>query len=554
MSGLNPRGYVKNAHGFLAPHTAAPFAYSDGHVAESKLAAALETCSDRSTYSIEMLGLCKGWVPYYHFTPQRANLLHPVRPLLQGAQVLELGAGCGALTRFLAEQARRVVALEGSPVRSRINAMRMQGLSSAVVVNDTIQDFQWAHKFDVVTLIGVLEYARQFDSQSPCPELRILEIARSWLKPGGHLLLAIENKLGIKYFAGAREDHFLEPYHGINNLYTPTSTATWGRRELEGLLHKAGFANLTQMIPLPDYKIPRTVLHQNCFDGSQPGIDPIPLISDAFHYDMQYFQPTFSLESVTRSLVDNGLMQDLCSSFFYIASPDAQTPPLNPDILAYHYGGKRLPQYLQETLFIRDGEEVRVEKKPLVPEAAKEAAARNDALRQTTGSEVYNNNPVYMERLLPIVNTPGWTVEDVCQWVRPFITLLESVSEKAPGGTRMVPGNYFDCTPFNCFWQEGTLVPFDLEWEMNNRLPLDLVAFRGLYMGLRAFGSMAQPHPDVPQGVVALAVTVLDQCKISLKTTDVEDYLGMNRDFLGATCMVNFSMEGQLGAQLPVRG
>ena len=100
MSGLNPRGYVKNAHGFLAPHTAAPFAYSDGHVAESKLAAALETCSDRSTYSIEMLGLCKGWVPYYHFTPQRANLLHPVRFLPQGQQRVNKGPGRSPLACF----------------------------------------------------------------------------------------------------------------------------------------------------------------------------------------------------------------------------------------------------------------------------------------------------------------------------------------------------------------------------------------------------------------------------------------------------------------------
>ena len=269
---------------------------------------------------------------------------------------------------------------------------------------------------------------------------------------------------------------------------------------------------------------------------------------------MQYFQPTFSLESVTRSLVDNGLMQDLCSSFFYLASPDAQTPPLNPDILAYHYGGKRLPQYLQETLFIREGEDVRVEKKPLVPEAAKNAGTGESVLRQSAGSEAYNSNPVYMELLLPIVNTPGWTLEDVCQWVQPFVALLESVSEKTPEGTCTVPGNYFDCTPFNCFWQEGTLVPFDLEWEMNNRLPLALVAFRGLYMGLRAFGSMAQPHPDVPRSVVELTVKVLAQCKLVIKMHDVQEYLGINRDFLGATCVVTFSVEGQLAAQLPVRG
>ncbi len=162
---------------------------------------------------------------------------------------------------------------------------------------------------------------------------------------------------------------------------------------------------------------------------------------------------------------------------------------------------------------------------------------------------------MYTERLLPIVNSPGWTVDDLCQWVQPFVALLESVSEKAPGGTRMVPGNYFDCTPFNCFWQQGTLVPFDLEWEIGkeSRLPLSLVAFRGLYMGLRAISSMAKPHPDVPQGVVALVAEVLTRCNITVEPKETVDYLSIHCDFMGAVCMVNSSVERILAIPLPVR-
>lgn len=70
---------------------------------------------------------------------------------------------------------------------------------------------------------------------------------------------------------------------------------------------------------------------------------------------------------------------------------------------------------------------------------------------------------------------------------------LRASVKKHPAERAWSPGNYFDCTPFNCFWQQGTLVPFDLEWETNeSRLPLSLVAFRGLYMGLQAISSMAQ--------------------------------------------------------------
>lgn len=117
-------------------------------------------------------------------TPVRANLLRPVRELLAGKRVLELGAGCGALTRYMGENARRVVAVEGSPIRAKIAALRCADLTNAAIINDTIQDLYLPQRFDLVTLIGVLEYARLYDT-SLCPELNILETARRFLNPGG---------------------------------------------------------------------------------------------------------------------------------------------------------------------------------------------------------------------------------------------------------------------------------------------------------------------------------------------------------------------------------
>ncbi len=57
--------------------------------------------------------------------------------------------------------------------------------------------------FDVVTLIGVLEYARVYGG--PGGEVKLLQQARSYLKPDGLLVLAMENQLGLKYFAGIPE-------------------------------------------------------------------------------------------------------------------------------------------------------------------------------------------------------------------------------------------------------------------------------------------------------------------------------------------------------------
>jgi hypothetical protein len=111
----------------------------------------------------------------------------------------------------------------------------------------------------VVTLIGVLEYSRRFIDAAD-PVLECLRRARSWLAEGGMLILAIENQLGLKYFAGCAEDHLDLPYAGIEGLYGKRTAVTFGRRELAELLARAGFASQEWHFPFPDYKLPGVVV------------------------------------------------------------------------------------------------------------------------------------------------------------------------------------------------------------------------------------------------------------------------------------------------------
>ena len=138
----------------------------------------------------------------------RANLLRPLAGnLLNQARVLELGCGCGAVSRFLAETCAGVCAVEGSSKRAAIAAARCSDLPNIQIIADHIQNLpEDIGKFDVVTLIGVLEYAGLFDN-GDCPALALLRKARNFLKEDGCLILALENKMGLKYFAGIPEEH-----------------------------------------------------------------------------------------------------------------------------------------------------------------------------------------------------------------------------------------------------------------------------------------------------------------------------------------------------------
>src|SRR5664279_1724497 len=174
------------------------FAYSDGKEAEDRLLTIVSNAADRSTFSAELLEAITDWPTEYHLSRARHCLVRPlgIRP---GDRVLELGCGCGAITRYLGEIGADVVAVEGSLLRARIAAERCRELPNVKIFADDLLEFEMDRQFDWVLLIGVLEYAPAFSS-APDPVLHYLESIRPFLSTQGKLVVAIENRLGLKYF------------------------------------------------------------------------------------------------------------------------------------------------------------------------------------------------------------------------------------------------------------------------------------------------------------------------------------------------------------------
>ena len=79
----------------LTPKT---ISYSDG--AEERVYQMIRDASDLSSMSDELAAQATSWAERYHLATSRANLLRPFA-LPNDAVVLEIGAGCGAITRSL---------------------------------------------------------------------------------------------------------------------------------------------------------------------------------------------------------------------------------------------------------------------------------------------------------------------------------------------------------------------------------------------------------------------------------------------------------------------
>lgn len=227
--------------------------YSDGDI-ENKLMELVQTYP-KSSYG-DVIREQASWPVLYHLSPVRENLLQWIDFRKDTETVLEIGAGCGAVTGALAEKAKQVTCVELSKRRSEINATRHQTKDNLEIIVGNFEDIEPdLLEFDTVTLIGVLEYAQSYIHNKE-PYIEMLKKAASHLKPGGRLILAIENKLGMKYWAGCPEDHTGRIFDSIEGYPEKRQVRTFSRKELAFMLHQAGYADWSFYYPYPDYKFP----------------------------------------------------------------------------------------------------------------------------------------------------------------------------------------------------------------------------------------------------------------------------------------------------------
>ena len=198
------------------------------------------------------------WPVLYHLSPQRKFLLSWY-PFKKNTSLLEVGAGCGALTGLFCEKVKKVVAVELTYERTEIIKKRYADKKNLKVFAGNFNDLLLKDKFDYITLIGVLEYQGRY-TKGKNPYLNFLKNVKKYLKKNGVLFIAIENKIGLKYLAGAKEDHYGNLFESIENYPSYDGIKNFTKEELTNILKNAGFNKIKFYYPFPDYKMPYYIL------------------------------------------------------------------------------------------------------------------------------------------------------------------------------------------------------------------------------------------------------------------------------------------------------
>lgn len=440
--------------------------YSDGQVEDDLLEIV------RKGNISQALKYETSWPVLYHLSDIRENLLEWY-PFRKNSKILEIGAGCGALTGLLSRKAEYVTCIELSKRRTLINAYRNADCGNVTIYVGNFKDIEpnLTEEFDYITLIGVLEYSSMYlDGLNPY--LNMLETAKKHLKDDGKIIVAIENKMGLKYWNGASEDHTGHIGSGLNDYSNGESVRTFSKPEMASLLKRAGIASYKMYYPVPDYKLPESIYSEN-FQ---------PKAGNIRNYGKDYDKPRlyhFNEAAISDQLCEDQLFSYFSNSFLLITGEEDE------GCLFEKYGKCRKKKFqIRTEIYKKDGQQF-VRKLPLCQEAREHVLNIKENERKWSG-ELQN-----------IQSVKGWMEND--SYVTPFISGqdLDNVFYEYRHNPQIFIEK-FKCYIKNFFIpEEGKLTSFEISPEF-----------------IRIFGE------DYPEGKQSLKCTNIDLIFSNLKLSE----------------------------------
>ena len=288
--------------------------YCDGDIEQELLEIAKNYPASEFSRIIEEK---KSWPVLYHLSELRENIVDWL-PIDKSMKVLEVGSGCGAITGCLSKKAGEVTAIDLSKQRSLINAYRHTECDNVTIHVGNFQDIEpeLPCDYDYVCLIGVFEYGQSYiGGEQPFHDF--FKIIKKHVKKGGKLVIAIENKFGLKYWAGCTEDHLGSYFSGIEGYPDGGYVRTFSKKGLERIFEECGEKNYHFYYPYPDYKFMTTVYS----DKRLPMVGE--LSNNQRNYDRERMH-LFDEKNVFDGLIQDDMFPFYSNSFMVIVGDDIE--------------------------------------------------------------------------------------------------------------------------------------------------------------------------------------------------------------------------------------
>lgn len=257
---------------------------------------------------------------YLCLTKKRENILKWY-PLAENASVLEVGAGYGELTAYLCEHVNQVACYERKTERINVIKMRCAAYKNLTCYSGHLQEQQWMETFDYIFIHDIFALSRKFFKGTDA-SVEMLRFLLPYLKADGRLLLTIENRLGLKYFAGAAEEISTQLFWGLKSFEEDERCRTFSKKELEEILRESGFTYVNWFYPYPGLVYPMEIYTDEIMDKIVYGISrpDYELVSDRYQF--------FDEQRMFWTLHKEGIADRFVNAFFVECARKAIEKPV----------------------------------------------------------------------------------------------------------------------------------------------------------------------------------------------------------------------------------
>ncbi len=449
--------------------------YCDGLVEDELLHIAKNHAPAEFPALIEQRGK---WPVLYHLSAQRENIVNWL-PITKDMKVLEIGSGCGAITGALAAKAGSVTCVDLSKKRSLINAHRHEDCDNVTIKVGNFKDIEPSldKDYDCALLIGVLEYGASYIGGDKPFETFLKTIRKHVKKSTGTIIVAIENRYGMKYWAGCREDHNGEFFSGLEGYPEASPATTFSRKQLEKICKAAGERKVSFYYPYPDYKFMTTLFSDERLPMKGE------LNNNSRNFDRSRMK-LFDEGKVFDGMIEEKMFPFYSNSYLLVLGPKPITEYIR-------YSNDRAEEYRISTEILTENN-TRVVKKHALSDAAKKHISRMEPMyellnkRYTCGRLVVNPLLSVEDGTATFAYESGTPLSellddylkrnDIDGFINLFFEFVDRINERP----EMLVADY-DMVFSNILVDGDTWRLLDYEWTYEKQIPIKELAFRALY-------------------------------------------------------------------------
>ena len=193
-------------------------------------------------------------------------------------------------------------------------------------------------------------------------QVDLLKTLKEHLNPGGHIILAVDNRYGLTYFAGSKERLTGKYFEGLEGYGSSEGACTFSKDAVLSMIKEAGFGAVKTYYPYPNYRY-MTALYT---DEKLPS--PGELNCNLCNFEEER-AVLFNESAVFDGLIKEGKFQEFSNSYLFDLTLEEQK--CEEELLFLKYSVERDEKYRIRTEIVKKSDGTKVVRKVPYTEAAK---------------------------------------------------------------------------------------------------------------------------------------------------------------------------------------